>query len=117
MARRGRRGYYYGFEGWVPPAVGLTPEDFPGEAVFVEDVMLEFKRRFPGRIAKWGLDTTKDPTELWADINAADMREAIQVAVKLIKTLGRSGFHVFSEDPIEHVGTNTWRFKYRVVRT
>jgi len=117
MARRNyRRGYFYGFEGWVPPAVGLTPEDFPGEAVFIEDVVLEFKQRYPDRIVKWGVDTVKDPAELWADINAADMREAIQVAVKLIKWIGRNGFHVFSEDPIEQMGPNTWRFKYRIKR-
>jgi len=103
------------WEEWIPPAVGLTPEDFYGKAVNITDVMFRFKQKMLGRVVNWGADTSKIPADLWVDINADDWHEATQVSIKLIKWLGRNGLDIFVEGPLEHVGPNTWRFKCRVV--
>jgi hypothetical protein len=99
---------------WIPPAVGLVPEDFYGRAVDITDVMFRFKQKFPGRVVKWDIDNSKIPSDLFVDIKAADMREAQQVSVALIKWLGRNGLDVYVEEPLQQIEAGVWRFKCQI---
>ena len=100
---------------WIPPAVGLVPEDFYGRAVDITEVMFRFEQKYPGRVVNWGVKNDTVPADLWVDINAADFKEAVEVSVKLIKWIGRHGCDIFVREPLQPVGPNTWRFKCQLV--
>ena len=103
------------FNEWVPPAVGLTPEDFYGKAVDITDVMTRFKLKYKERVLSWGVKNDTIPADVWVDYKATDLHDAIRFSVKVIKWLGYHGMDIFTDGPPQQLGPNTWRFKCRVV--
>jgi hypothetical protein len=108
MAKRGHKE-------WVPPAVGLVPEDFYGRAVDITEVMTRFRLKYKGRVVSWGVKNDKIPADVWVDYFASDLNDAIRFSVKIIMWLGRNGMDVITDGPPQLVGSNTWRFKCQVV--
>jgi hypothetical protein len=100
---------------WIPPAVGLVPEDFYGRAVDITEVMTRFKLKYSKRVVSWGVKNDKIPADVWVDYKASDLQDAIKFSVKIIMWLGRNGMDVFTDAPPQPIGPNIWRFKCQVV--